>query len=487
MTERWDEPLIAGALIPPGIEGATGRRSRPLPVDLLARELSRSRPRRIGAARGLVPNTDPIDLASSGWGVLFPSTQRPEVREALAPLLEHRRLQATASGQNLFREYHGKAGLHPGENRVQWTRRQGGGFGPVDPVKVPFYLLLVGNPREIPFELEHQLAVQYAVGRLDFEDPADYARYAQRVVQQERAQTTESWPAITTFAAEHRDDITTRGLLDHLITPWLEACGRQRPHHPHHILTSARASKAALVGALSSAPPKLLVTAGHGLLMGAQAPDQQALQGALVCSGFEPSRERREAVPESSYFAARDLPRTSFDGMVSLHVACFSAGTPATDSFALRESSDGQATIVPTPIAPQPFVAELPKQLLRQGALASVGHVDRAWGWGWVPSRFGAQAHTFHSALEEILAGRPVGYACRFFGERHGELSALLCDHLEQLQTGQISPDDRYLAYLWTARNDARSWTIVGDPAVRLRSPSTAADPALAPSQAARG
>ena len=46
----------------------------------------------------------------------------------------------------------------------------------VDPRKVPYYLLLLGSPGQVPFDVQYQLGVSYAVGRLDLEDPEPMLR-----------------------------------------------------------------------------------------------------------------------------------------------------------------------------------------------------------------------------------------------------------------------------------------------------------------------
>ena len=144
--------------------------------------------------------------------------------------------------------------------------------------------------------------------------------------------------------------------------------------------------------------------------------------------------------------------------------ACYSAGTPRRDGFAHRR--EGRSPI----LAERPFVARLPQRLLSQplgGAGAVVGHVDRAWtySFGWPGA--GRQVEVFASTLRRLLAGHPVGSAMEFFNQRYAELECELAEVKQAMEMG-LSPAPGDLAGLWTARNDARSFVVLGDPAARL-------------------
>jgi hypothetical protein len=62
------------------------------------------------------------------------------------------------------------------------------------------------------------------------------------------------------------------------------------------------------------------------------------------------------------------------------------------------------------------------------------------------------------------------------FNLRYAEIATILNELIQEAKAGAVV-DDRTLAGLWIANNDARSYTIVGDPAVRLPLTNPTANP----------
>jgi len=412
---------------------------------------------------GLREGVNPLRIEETGWGVIFAHGADPAIAEALAPLIDHRRAQAG----NLFRLFTDEGGqaYRPGESKQQFLTRHGVGPGPADPVKMPYYLLLVGNPQEIPYQFQYQLDVQYAVGRIHFDTPQEYAGYAAGVVAAEKGEVKRARRA-TFFAPANPDDRATNLSADLLAGPLSAQLAAAYPDWQVDLIARDQAAKARLTALLGGEEtPALLFTASHGMAYPLGHSLQLPHQGALVCQDWPGPLQWTQSIPHEHYFAGEDIaPDASPAGLIAFFFACYGAGTPLHDEFSQRAFRQRSQ------IAPHPFVAQLPAKLLshpRGGALAVIGHVERAWGYSFSWPGAGAQTTVFESTLERLLKGYPVGAAVEYFNERYAELASDLSVELEEISFGK-NVDPYELSGMWTANNDARGYAILGDPAVRL-------------------
>jgi len=417
---------------------------------------------------GLPLGVEPTNVAKAGWAVVFGPDVTVEVRDAIEPLVKHRQRRVPPDRCKVL-EY------RPGESIRDWLKRHGVSPGTVAPTKVPYYLLLVGDPTAIPFDFQYLLDVEYAVGRLAFDRPELYRQYAESVVSYETANTVPNSREIVYWGTRHPADRATQLSADYLLSPLAEGKTGSGDHvddppiaeeqgYRARLFKGKEATRANLADVLQGkgARPAFLFTASHGMGWPTDHPDQPASQGALLCqdwTGFG-------TVKSNHYLAATDVPDDAHvHGLVAFFFACFGAGTPAFDNF-LEDRGGG-----PRALADHPFVAALPRRLLShpQGsALAVLGHVERAWGYSIQPPGVGPQLQPFRNLLGRILAGEPVGHATKDFSEKYAVLSTQLLTLLDVTQSGP-RPSDQELAWQWLERNDAQNYVVLGDPAVQVR------------------
>ena len=426
---------------------------------------------------GLSVGLNPDDLSQAGWSILFPAQMDTSaVEQALAPLIELRRAQADSLNK-LFKIFKGPAGWRTGESATEWLVRQGnqGLPGPgLDVVRpkagVPYYLMLIGSPEELPMSLQYTLDIFWAVGRLFFPTIEEYARYAKSVVDYETAEKPpQTRKQAALFATNHPFDAATKMFTTDVALPTVNGTYVDDPLGKNQgfsldAMLGSNATKGTLAdllrGKRANGSPALLFTGTHGMAFRADDQRLPTCQGALVCQDWG----GYGAIDETSWFGAVDIPPDAqVHGLIHFMFACYGGGWEKFDTF--RTGPDGSAS----QIAPSASVARLPQALLAHqngGALAVIAHIDRAWSYSFRTAE-GAQGSGMRDALDGILLGLRVGHAMDTFNVRWAAVSTRIADALRDFKDGTISGDD--LARLWIIRDDARNYTILGDPAVRLR------------------
>ena len=427
---------------------------------------------------GVKEGVDPKDVAASGWGVIFPAypTTEPDkqkqveaIREALQPLLKLRQETAANDRRAEWAQGTGKGFRVGVDTKNAYLARHGAGPGPADPDKVPYYLLIAGSPGDIPYRFQSQLDVQYAVGRLHFDTLQEYADYAASVVAMEKGGKKLRRQAVF-FGVSNQDDLATQRSATQLVTPVSNKLRDENTDWSVQTIPPGQATKSTLASLLGGdQTPSLLFTASHGMKFAKDSLRQLPHQGALLCQDWPGPQQWTREIPQDFYFVGDDLA-TSADllGLIAFFFACYGGGTPQFNEFA-RQDKPGSPTASRQEIASQPFLAKLPSRMLGRprGALAVIGHVERAWSYSFDWNKAGAQTTVFDSTLKRLLDGHPIGSALEYFNERYAELSTVLSDELEEIDFGKRY-DPFELAGMWTANNDARGYAILGDPAVRL-------------------
>ncbi len=414
------------------------------------------------------------NLAETGWGVIFPATttnedqyKQKQIKEALSELLTHRQQQATQKDERYYREFTGVDGYWPGKPLNKFFSHHRVDIGqPADPQKMPYYLLIVGDPETIPYRFQYQLDVQYAVGRIYFDTLEEYAQYAHNVVVAETGNLILS-PRASFFGVRNPGDRATQLSADQLVKPLANWITENQPDWQVETFLKEEATKAQLRQLLGgNDAPSLLFTASHGMGFPLGDPRQLSHQGALLCQDWPGQQWGHQATPENFYFSADDISDSDVGllGLISFHFACYGAGTPKREDFA-HGAYDERLTI-----APHAFVARLPQRLLshpKGGALAVIGHVERTWECSFIWQDVEKHLAVFQDTLKQLMEGYPVGAALEWFNNRYAAKSTELNEELEQREYGKEVSNFR-LCDLWTATNDARNYAIVGDPAVRL-------------------
>jgi hypothetical protein len=460
-------PIDGDLTIDTELVARVARGQRLSPEDLkdvrLRKVLDAQKKEHFGVSEGI----DACDLSQTGWGVVLPAGLPQKsvdgIKDALKPLLDLRKEQASHQDSKYYREFIGpELGYQRGESKNEFLKRFGRGPGPADPSRgMPYYLLLAGSHESIPFSFQSQLDVQYAVGRIYFGRLEDYYQYAQSVVALETQQPARS-PKAVFFGVANPDDRATALSSTQLIQPLAQHLSAQCKDWQVDIISPESATKSTLGEYMGGKKtPALFFSASHGVCFKPDDPRLLPHTGAILTQDWP---GLRTPVTDKMYFSADDIGSDAdVFGMIAFIFACYSGGIPRTDPFYR------QAFGVQKELAPYAFVSQLPLKLLshpRGGALGVFAHVERAWGSSIAWDGAVQDIETFDSTLQALLNGKPAGAATEYFNQRYAEISTMLTEELDL--TSSENQDDVRIAGMWTSNNDARNYTFIGDPAVRL-------------------
>jgi hypothetical protein len=399
-------------------------------------------------------------LEESGWGVILPITSDPNLAamrlRALEPLLQWRQRQSYDGYKQL--EY------RPEETAAAFLARHGLRPGFTDPERLPYYLLIVASPEEIPFSFQVDLGASYAVGRLWFPEQSSFADYARRLVGAEDAAASFERTAAF-FGPANPDDPGSNFIAYKLLRPLSERILREASDWRFKLVEPVEATRAHLSHILHRERPRLLVTTGQGAAYPPDHERQRACQGGIVCQDWPgPIKAAGEIPPEFLITGTDIAPDIDLSGMISFHMSDYSLGTP------LRSEAQGSLFDDVPQLANTPFIASLPQALLAHGASAFVGLADKFWNIGFPNIQLFTPDTLVvaESCLRYLLGGSTLGVAMQPFRQRAAELVTQLSMLRETVSFG-LDIDSQEIVTTWATLSTLSNLLIFGDPAVRLK------------------
>ena len=336
-----------------------------------------------------------------------------------------------------------------------------GGLRGVGPNAVPWYLLIVGSPAEIPWRFQYRLQLDAFVGRLDLE-PDGLERYVEALLG-DWSQTALDARKPVVWAVDHgAQDIThlmRRTIADRLAKAFgadaeLDMAGG--------VLADAGATCAGLAAALAERRPAFVATTSHGATFPL---DDSAAMAAQLGLPVDSAHAPLDPAVLTSVWSPH--------GAIWYAHACCSAGCDAASSFAGAASADsalGRTLTALTQLGARS--APLPKHLLGgpRPARAFIGHVEPTFDWTLRDPRNGqtTTAHIVQALYDRLhLASRPpIGHALETYHKGIGGLWRDYVDAGEELDAHVAGADERVRRAKLVAC-DREAMVLLGDPTVR--------------------
>ena len=336
----------------------------------------------------------------------------------------------------------------------------GSGFG-IGRGQIPYYLLIVGSPSEIPWDFQYLLNAMYGVGRLDL-PAAGLARYVDALLSNWKFAEGESdvRRSLIWSVDYGGNDISTL-MFNAIAKPVYEKLASDKDYATGaELVTAAEATHAALIDRLATHRPRFILTTSHGNTGPLDATPNSLKQnvGLLV--------DQTQRVLKIDELLAAWSP----GGAIWYAHACCSAGTDSTSIFEELVPDGPVKTVLKQVSAEGAAIAPLPTALLsaKRPLRAFVGHVEPTFDWT-VRQRETGQHITsrLQEALyDELYRGLPVAYALRKWFAGVGRFYSMHDTASRDYAAGQDT-EGIILACLLGAR-DTGSTVILGDPTVAL-------------------
>jgi hypothetical protein len=329
---------------------------------------------------------------------------------------------------------------------------------------IPRYLLILGTPEQIPWELQYVLNAHYSVGRVHLSGDA-LDNYVTALRSNWKASTAKSENSLIWAVNQGASDITA--LMRDAIAAKLYAkiaADTDLAAGAKFLDGGESATVAKLIAGLSQARPGFVATSSHGQTY--PLDNNQLLGdslGLLVDQNY------------ASLSIDTLLKSWQPDGVIWYAHACCSAGSSAQTLFEglCQEGSDVDRVLKGVAQIGN-RVAPLPTALLgaKKPARAFIGHVEPTFDWTLQnPDTRQLLTDSVGQAFyNELYQPSPIGHAVRQCYERLSSLYASYDAELLAFGRGEIASRDGLLRDLLCAR-DLQSTVILGDPTAALAGP----------------
>lgn len=338
------------------------------------------------------------------------------------------------------------------------------GFGDrgIGPNRIPWYLLIIGSPKDIPWRVQYRLQMDAYVGRLDLELDG-LERYVDALLSDWTGSVVQRGAPVF-WSVDHGGQDITRVMRRTIADKLAREFANDEDHDfdmAEGVLSDGKATHTDLANALCARKPAFVVTTSHGVTLPLDDSKKLAAQLGLLV-------DETNAVLDPGVLTASWSPY----GAIWYAHACCSAGCEAVSSFTgVAKAGSTLADTLAALSEVGPATAPLPKRLLGgpAPARAFVGHVEPTFDWTLRDVRNGQTmtapiVEAFYNQLH--LATRPpIGYALFAYHRGIGSLWRDYYSANEAVDENVGSEDPVRRTKL--VASDREAFVLLGDPTVR--------------------